>query len=176
MYEYSLTRFGVCLAILQLAYYPLDPKDRDEIGKIADFWSFVEPVLFGKWKCFEQNFGKKVADSFLLYVAHLGVAEKDLDTEEFREFVVNMFIEHIASTRDQYNASKNDPEELQEFLKQYGIKDAAFNPESTLDIWLAVFREDPALNKYLSSYVDYVFKSAEAAIQWGNFLKGKIND
>lgn len=175
MNEYSLTRFGVCLAILQLYDYPYEPKDRVEIGKIAENWAFIDPALFGKWKLFKQKFGKEVADSFILYVAHLGVAEKELDQEEFREFVVNMLIEYIAYIRDQYNASKDDPEELQDFLKHYGIKnDVNFNPESTLDMWLGVIREDSDLNKYLLSYIDYVFKSAEASLEWGNFLKGKM--
>ncbi len=175
MNEYSLTRFGVCLAILQLYYYPYEPKDRAEIGKIAEYWSFVDPVLFGKWKYFEQKFGKEIADSFLLYVAHMGIAEKELTPEEFREFVVNMLIDYIAYIRDQYNASKDDQEELRDFLKHYGIRnDANFNPETTLDIWLGAIREDPDLNKYLASYIDYVFKCAEAGLEWGNFLKGKI--
>src|ERR1035437_2008800 len=177
MNEYSLTRFGVCLAILQLYYYPFDPTDRDEIGKIAEIWAFLDPALFSKWKYFEQKFGKAVADSFLLYVAHLGIAEKELDQEEFREFVVNMLIDYIAYIRDQYNASKDDPEGLQDFLKHYGIRnDVNFNPETTLDMWLGAIREDPDLNKYLASYIDYVFKCAEAGLEWGNFLKHKIEE
>ncbi|MGD0449630.1 MAG: hypothetical protein ABSA79_01070 [Candidatus Bathyarchaeia archaeon] len=175
MLEYSLTRSGLCLSVLQLYYCPLEPKDREEIGKIAEIWGNIDPALFGKWKYLEQKFGKGVADNFLVLIAHLGSAEKELDTEEFREFTVNWLIEYISYVRDEYNWSKDDPEDLKQFFKQYGIDyDPNFSPDLALDTWLQVIREEPDLNKYLSSYVDYVFQAAQATLEWGNFLKGKI--
>jgi len=187
MYEYSLTYFGVCLAILQLSYYPVEPKDRDRIGKIAEIWKYVDPVLLGKWKYLQQKFGKNMSNSYLLYVAHLGTsnlvlpnpqsgeAEEYLELEEFREFAVSMLIDYISYMRDQYNGSKDSQEELEAFFRHYGVKNNVdFDPDKALDVWLGVFREDPDLKKYLDSYIDYVFKCVEAGIEWGNFLKGKM--
>lgn len=164
MRKYSLTRYGAFLAILQLYFWPFNPKDRNKIGDIAEKWEKLEPVLFGKWKYFEQELGKGVGVAFLVFASFY--TDKDEDLEDDRYNVISECFEQLENMISQYYDAANNPKTMENYLKWAGR-----DPESSLDAWVKIIRHDRDLNKYLLDYLDDVFDNAEARLKWGQYLK-----
>jgi hypothetical protein len=171
--EYTLTLYGVCLAILHA-----DRKNQEAYGKIAEKWVRLEPVTLGKWKYFNQkkDLGKEVANAFLVNGAFAYVGEKELldsgelSLDDFRVCAIELLIENARCYIEAFHNSKDDPEAWKEYVHWY--RDV--NPETTLEMWITAIKEDPELKKYLVAYVDDVFRRAKNEVEWGQFLKLRI--
>jgi DNA-binding PadR family transcriptional regulator len=163
MREYCLTRYGAFLTIEQLHFWPFNPKDRNKIGKVAEKWNLLEPVIFGKWKYFEQELGTGVGIAFLVFAAF--TSDKCEDLEDDRYNVISECFEQFGNMIDQYYNAKNDPKEMENYLKWAGP-----NPETSLDNWVKTIRNDPDLNKYLMQYLEDIFELTKARLRWSQYL------
>jgi hypothetical protein len=168
MRQYSLTRYGAVLAILQFHFWPIAAKEKAKTAKnisnVAENWKYLEPILFGKWEYLEQVVGKGVGVAFLILTAFN--YDENLDPEENRQSIIRECFDSLENSLMYYNYIKPDQKALENYSQSFGS-----NVEEFLDSWVKAIRNDSALNKYFEDYTDFLFEEAEGRLRWCQFLK-----
>jgi len=165
--KFVLTRQGAFLAIKQFHFWPLHPKEKgnaESIGKVADSWQSLEPILFSKWRYFEKELGQGVGIAFLVLSAFY--IDNDENLEEDRDTVIKECFESLENAINYYDYIKDDQKMLDDYTKNYGR-----NAEASLDAWVKVIRQDSDLKKYFVNYLDFLYFEAENRLSWGQYLK-----